>query len=207
MAFSLIPKDESYFKDFEEGIAAVRKITRSLVAGFSGPTLAIDLHASVKAAEVEIDQVTKRTLGRLDTSFVTPIEREDIHLLAINIDDVADSIEVATSRLNLYRVEAATDELREMARVLDEMVGCLEDGIRALRTLDTAGVRGAIARVDNLEEKHDNLYRSALRGLFDRRPEAYDLVRWKEIYDMVEDAADHCRHVGRTLAHILVRHS
>jgi len=207
MAFSLIPKDESYFKDFEEGIDAVRRVTKALVEGFAGPTVLPDMHATVKAIEVEIDQVTKRTLGRLDTSFVTPIEREDIHLLAVNIDDVADSIEVATSRLNLYRVESPNDELREMSRVLDEMVGCLQEAIRSLRTLDTPAIRNAIARVDALEEKHDTLYRSALRALFDRRPEAYDLVRWKEIYDTVEDAADHCRHVARTLNHILVRHS
>ena len=79
--------------------------------------------------------------------------------------------------------------------------------VQALRTLKPGAVRDATTKVDLLEEKVDQLFRDAQRALFKRHPEAYDLVRWKEVYDHLEEAADHGRHIARTVNHILVRHS
>jgi hypothetical protein len=207
MAFSLIPKDDQYFADFDQGIAMVRQISQVWLAAVRGGQLEPELASRVKVLETDLDQVTKRCLARLDSSFVTPIEREDIHLLAVNIDDVADILEAAANRIDIYGITAPTPELRELVEALDEMIALLVGAVGALRSLKPAAVRSAIARIDLLEEKVDRTYREALRVLFARHPEAYELVRWKEIYDLLERAADHGRHVARTLNHILVRHS
>jgi predicted phosphate transport protein (TIGR00153 family) len=207
MGFSLIPKNDKYFEDFDAAIAIVREITKVLRDGVEQERLPKDLWKRIKALEVKADGVVRQCLLRLDETFVTPIEREDIHLLITNIDDVADAISAAASRIDLYEVEEATEDMRAIARALDQMSEQLEIAVRALRTLKPANVREATGKVDVLEEKIDDLFREALRRLFKRRPEAFDLVRMKDILDNLEAAADHGRHVARSVNHILVRHS
>lgn len=207
MAFSLIPKDDRYFADFDRGIALVRAISQALLEGVRESRLDAQLAKKIKALETELDGITKSCLQRLDATFVTPIEREDIHLLAVRIDDVADMLEAAASRMDIYGIEEPTPALRLMVEKLDEMMGQLVHAVGSLRKLKPSEMRAATSRVDELEEKLDDVYRESLRNLFSRRPEAYDLVRWKEIYDLLERASDHGRRVARTLNHIVVRHS
>jgi uncharacterized protein Yka (UPF0111/DUF47 family) len=207
MGFSLIPKNDAYFEDFDAAIAIVREITRTLRDACELDAFPRDLWRRMKAMEVRADAVVKRVHVRLDESFVTPIEREDIHLLSVTIDDVADTTVAAASRLDVYAIEAPNDDMRAMVRTLDEMVEQLEVAVKSLRTLKPVTVREATAKVDVLEQKADDLYRDALRRLFARHPEAFELVRWKDVYESLEEASDHGRHVARTVNHILVRHS
>lgn len=207
MAFSLIPKNDKYFEDFDTAIAIVREITQALRAGVDQERLPKDLWRRIKALEVKADAVVRQVHVRLDESFVTPIEREDIHLLIVTIDDVADTIAAAVSRLDVYEIDTPTDDMRAIVRALDEMVEQLVIAVHALRTLKPINVREATGKVDVLEEKVDDIFREALRRLFQRHPEAFELVRWKDVYDNLEAAADHGRHVARTVNHILVRHS
>jgi uncharacterized protein Yka (UPF0111/DUF47 family) len=207
MPFSLIPKNDKYFEDFDRQMELVRVITSKLREATSGPRLPKDLWPGIKEVETKADSVVKAILSRLESSFVTPIEREDIHLLAVNIDDMADALEAAVSRLDVFEIEEPTVELRNIVNALDEMAEQLVLAVKALRTLKPGIVRDATTKVDLLEEKVDGLFRESQRALFKRRPEAYDLVRWKEVYDHLEEAADYGRHIARTVNHILVRHS
>jgi predicted phosphate transport protein (TIGR00153 family) len=207
MGFSLIPKNDKYFDDFDAAIGVVREVTQLLRAAVDGERLPKDLWRRIKVLEHKADEVVRRVHVRLDESFVTPIEREDIHLLIVTIDDVADTIAAAVSRLDVYEIEEPTEELRALVRALDEMVEQLVIAVHSLRTLEPVKVREATGKVDVLEEKIDDLFRDSLRKLFNRHPEAFELVRWKDVYDNLEAAADHGRHVARTVNHILVRHS
>ena len=207
MAFSLIPKNDKYFEDFDRHIAIVHEMSKMLRTAVEQPTIQASLWQPMKDLERKADSVVRDVLSRLESSFVTPIEREDIHLLAVSIDDMADTIEAATSRIDIFGVQEPTEPLRLIARALDDMVEQLVISVRALRTLRPGVVREATGKVDLLEEQIDELFRNVLRELFQRRPEAYELVRWKEIYDYLEAASDHGRHIARTVNHILVRHS
>lgn len=207
MAMNLIPKNDKYFEDFDRQMALVREMTSRLRKDVAGPTIPRDLRSAIKKLEVEADSVVKAVLSRLEDSFVTPIEREDIHLLTVNIDDMADAVEAATNLFDMFEIEEPTTELRAIANALDEMAEQLVVAVQALRTLKPGTVREATLKVDVLEERIDELFREAQRALFKRRPEAYDLVRWKEVYDHLEEASDHGRHIARTVNHILVRHS
>lgn len=207
MAFSLIPRNDKYFEDFDQAIGIVREMARLLRAGVEQPKIPADLWKKMKEEEARADKVVRLCLSRLDASFITPIEREDIHMLTVTIDDVADALEAASSRFDMFAIEEPTEELRKIVAAIDEMVEQLVIVVRELRTLQPAPIREATARVDVLEERVDDLFREAQRALFNRHPEAYDLVRWKEVYDHLELASDYGRKVARTVNHILVRHS
>lgn len=207
MAFSLIPKNDAYFEDFDTAIRLVRDISRILRDGVEQPRIPEDLWRRIRAVEEEADSVTSRCLSRLEDSFVTPIEREDIHLLAVTLDDVGDALEKAANRLDMFGIETPNEDLRALAAGIDEMVEQLVICIQALRTLKPAVVRDSVNQVNVLEERIDHIFRDAQRKLFARRPEAYDLVRWKEVYDYLEMASNEGKRVARTVNHILVRHS
>lgn len=207
MAFSLIPKNDAYFTDFEEAIVLARDMANTLAHATSQVTLPENLWTQLKTTEVKADEIVRRCLARMDQSFVTPIEREDIHLLIMSIDDVCDTLAAIGSRLDVYGIQQPTQEMRAIAQALVSMLEQLVVAVTALRTLKPVDVREAIARVAEIERRVDDLFREALRALFRRQPEAYELVRWHDIYDMLEATADHGRQVARVVGHILVRHS
>ena len=204
---ALIPRDDKYFEDFDRHIAIVQQMVKLLRGAVDGNTIPESLWGAVKELEHQADAVVRTILSRLERSFVTPIEREDIHLLAVTIDDMADSLEAACNRIGIFEIRAPTPDLRKIVAALDEMGDQLVIAVQALRTMKPSTVREATSKVDMLDERIDGLFRGALHDLFLRRPEAYDLVRWKEVYDILEGAADHGRHIARTVNHILVRHS
>lgn len=207
MGFSTLPRNVKFFEFFDRGVDLTRQMSKRLSAAVEGDAMPADLPAMMKALEKEADGVKHACLTLLETTFVTPFEREDIYRLAADIDDVADALEAVAARIDIYAVRAPTRELRAMARALDEMIGELVTAVAALRNLDPVEIQKATQRVDQLEERVDGMHRETLRGLFHGRADARDLVRWKEIYDLLEEAADHGRHVSRTVRHILVRHS
>lgn len=207
MKLNLVPKDDKYFEDFNQLVHVARRITQELVVAVQGDTIPPDVWARVKAMEKEADGIVRRVTSRLEASFVTPIEREDIHLLAVTIDDVADALTSMSGRFDTFDIRTPNDDLRTLVGALDEMLAHLVVAVERLRTLDFAAVHEATDLVDLLEEKVDELYRGACKRLFQRHPEAFDLVRWKEVYDLLEEAADHGRRVARTVNHIVVRHS
>jgi uncharacterized protein Yka (UPF0111/DUF47 family) len=204
---ALIPKNDKYFEDFDRHVAVVRKMTQTLKAAVEQPQIPQDLWPTMKALEHEADAIVRTVLSRLERSFITPIEREDIHLLAVTIDDMADALDAAANRMDIFDIREPTPDLRDIARALDEMGEELVIAIEALKTMKPGTVRDATGKVDLLEERIDGLFRSALKALFQRHPEAYDLVRWKEVYDLLEMAADHGRHIARAVNHIVVRHA
>ncbi len=207
MNFSLIPKNDAYFQDFDEAVTLVTRTVVAMKEGLAGPTIAPDLRARVREHEKAADVVVRRCTLRLNESFVTPIEREDILALITEIDDIADAVEGASSRFDIYGITEPTDALRRLVDVLEEICGALAVSVSALRTLEPTSIRESVAVVNGLEEKADEIYREALRALFARRPEAYDLLRWKEVYDCIENACDKGRMIARTIFHVLVRHS
>jgi uncharacterized protein Yka (UPF0111/DUF47 family) len=204
---ALIPRNDKYFEDFDRHVGIVQKMLKTLNAAVQQPKIPNDLWQQMKDLEHQADDVVRAVISRLEGSFVTPIEREDIHLLAVTIDDVADALDGAANRMDIFDIREPTQDLRLLVAALDEMGDQLVIAVTALRTMKPSIIRDATGKVDQLEEKIDSLFRSALKTLFQRRPEAYELVRWKEVYDILESAADHGRHIARTVNHIVVRHS
>jgi uncharacterized protein len=205
--FSLLPKNDVYFADFDEAAGLCREAVRILNAAVGKPTIPKETHGLVRAVETKTAAITDRVLQRLDESFITPIEREDIHRLITELDGVVDDLEGLASRLDIYDIHEPTAELRNLMHALDEMADRTVACIATLRLMDPKRVREEARRVGELEERCDDLYRNALRSLFAAHPKAWDLVRWKEVYDIVENVSDDLFRLVRTVGHIMVRHS
>lgn len=203
----LMPRNDSYFDDFDEAIARIVQIARIVEAGLATRPLDREAMKAVFELEHAADDITARCLARLDHSFVTPIEREDIHALITGIDDVADHFEGFVIALDVYDVEEVRAELPQMAVACRELCDALAEAVKLVRTLNPAQVRDATTRAKRAEDHIDDLHRGAIKTLFRERPEAHVLVAWKDIYDRLEETSDRGRDVALIVEHILVRHS
>jgi uncharacterized protein Yka (UPF0111/DUF47 family) len=206
MEFNLIPKNDAYFADFDEAVVIIKEMVSVFQKHMEGP-IPSNIHEIATAYEKKSDVVVRRCMERLNASFVTPIEREDILALMNEIDDVADALEGAASRLDMYGFTEVNDVVRAQLVVLERAMVSVGEAVRALRTLDAVVIHAKVAELNGLEKEADKVFRDGLRALFASRPDAVDLLRWKEIYEILEDAADACRAIGRTIYHVLVRHS
>jgi len=207
VGFNLMPKNDSYFDDFDEAVAFIVRIARAVEVGLSSSPIDMVGLQKVFELEAEADKVTSRCLSRLDASFVTPIEREDIQRLITGIDDVADHYEGFVTALDVYGITEPKPELVRMAAATRELCEALVQAVSSIRGLDPVVVRGATSQAKRLEDQVDGFHREALRTLFQARPDAYTLVAWKDLFDRLEDTSDKGREVALTVEHILVRHS
>lgn len=207
MGFSLMPKNDSYFDDFDQSIALIVEISRVVEAGLTQAPLDLATLQPVFDLEEQADQITARCLERLDSSFVTPIEREDIQRLITGIDDVADHYEGFVTALDVYGVTEIRPDLVGMATGCRQLCEALVKAVSLVRRLSPSDVRAATTEAKRQEDAIDDLHRGALKTLFRSRPDAHVLVSWKDLYDRLEETSDRGREVALTIEHILVRHS
>ena len=205
MRFRLIPADKSFFDLFEQSTQIAvegAKLYREMVERYEDPRASC--HAIVEL-EHRGDEITHDIIRRLNTSFVTPIDREDIHALAANIDDVVDFIEAAADTYILHKIEAPTEEARRQADILVRACESVAEGVKHLRRFK--GLDKYWIAVNSIENEGDRLYREAIARLFGGDYKAMDVLKWKEIYDVVEHAIDHCENVANLMEAIVLKHA
>jgi predicted phosphate transport protein (TIGR00153 family) len=147
-----------------------------------------ELGREVVICEQEGDRITHDIIQRLNQTFVTPFDREDIIALASGLDDIVDFIEEVADFLSLYRIEAPMDQAQEMARVLHESTRAIAQAIPRLRSLKD--IHHYTVEVNRLENEGDRMLRSALASLFERGIDPMMVIRWKDIFERLEDAID-----------------
>jgi predicted phosphate transport protein (TIGR00153 family) len=162
--------------------------------------------ADVKAAEHEGDRITRDLIRLLNTQYVTPFDREDIFALATAIDDVVDHIEEATDLLELYGVESPTRQAIEQVRILSAAVGHLSAALGALK--GQRGVQDELIKLKELEDEGDRVVRDAIADLFrDERIDPLTVIRWKDIFEALEDALDACETAANVVGNIVVKNA
>ncbi|MFA5139097.1 MAG: DUF47 family protein [Elusimicrobiota bacterium] len=207
MSFSLLPKEEKFFELFEIQAAhneEAARIFRELIKAWDLESPAFD---KLRDLEHEADITTHEVIDKLNRTFVTPFDREDIHLLASELDTIIDLIQSASSRMQLYRCSPPGEDLLAMADTLYQAagnvrkaVGCLKDmGESHRRILDYC------IEVNRLENTGDHQRDVALGKLFQGNPDPIDVIKWKEIYENAETAIDKCEDVANVLEGILVK--
>jgi predicted phosphate transport protein (TIGR00153 family) len=202
--FNLIPREVRFFDLFEqqaEHIARAAVLLQELVQNFG------DVRAkaqAIKEVEHQGDLVTHEIVRRLNTTFITPIDREDIHELATRLDDVLDYIEAAAERLLVYRIKEPTSACRAMAEVIVKIVAPMDRTIRCLRTMDP-GFHDHAVEVNRLENTADQLLRDSLAELFDREADPIEVIKWKEIYETMEIVTDRCEDVANVIEGIILK--
>ena len=201
--FSLFPKDEDFFGLFRKQAAIVRQGCDQLQEMARAFDRIEERAAELKRVEHEGDLVTHEIFGRLNRTFITPIEREDIHGLASGLDDVLDSAEAIASRLVLFNIQRITPEALKLTDILKQCGVQLEQAVDHLK--DFQNLSGFTIELHRLENEADALSREAVADLFSGRHETLDVLRWKELYGRMEAATDQCEDVANVIEAIVIK--
>lgn len=206
MAFSLIPKEEKFFALFEQQAQHLCEAART----FKDLTSHWDLDSphfdKITDIEHEADITTHEIIDKLNRTFVTPFDREDIHTLASKMDDVVDLIQSITNRMRLYRLGHSSEALANMADILWQATETLKKAVMGLKDLSKSRrLLDYCIEVNRLENTGDRTLENALSKLFADTKDPIEVIKWKEIYEVTETAIDKCEDVANALEGIVVK--
>jgi uncharacterized protein len=199
------PKDREFFDLFEEATANVVRgadLLDQMLAHF--PNRA-ELARDIVICEQEGDRITHDIHQRLNSTFVTPIDREDILELASALDDIIDLIDEVSDYLGLYKIEAPMEQAQRLAHILVQATREIAQAMPRLRSFQD--LSHFTVEVNRLENDGDRTSRDAIASLFDDGIDPMVVIRWKDIFERLEEAIDACEHVANTLAGIVIKNS
>ena len=205
----LVPKDTKFFPLFEQASSNLIEIATNLHEAVNLPLKEREvLFQKIDALEQKGEDITRQTNLELSRNFITPFDREDIHSLIISIDNVADNLHGAASRMRLYQVDKITKSIRKLTEINLEACQNIDVAVRELRDLKKMkNITDAIVRINKLENKSDNVYDKAVLDLFENETDAKNIIKYKEVLSVLETAADKCKSVASVLESISVKHS
>jgi uncharacterized protein len=199
------PREREFFDLFEESGQNIVRAAALLERMLETWPDERELAREVRDCEHEGDRITHDIIQRLNQTFVTPIDREDIYALASALDDIVDFIEEVADFLGLYRVEAPMDQASTMARILHESCRQVAGAIPRLRTF--RDINHYTVEVNRLENEGDRAAREALASLFERGIDPMLVIRWKDIFERLEEAIDSTEHVANILEGIVIKNT
>jgi predicted phosphate transport protein (TIGR00153 family) len=197
------PKEREFFALFEEAGANIARAAELLERMLDGWPDHGELARDVVVCEQEGDRITHDIIQRLNQTFVTPFDREDIYALASSLDDIVDFIEEVADFLGLYRIEAPMEQAQEQARILHSATRAIADGIPRLRSF--RDLHYCTVEVNRLENEGDRVVREALASLFERGIDPMLVIRWKDIFERLEDAIDATEKTANILEGIVIK--
>ena len=205
--FNLLPKDTVFYDLFEniaDRVVASATHLHKLTAEFPRIDAAIQM---IRNEEHEADNLAHAALDRLDRTFITPFDREDIHTLATSLDDVLDNMEETANRFAMFRIDKPTPEAVSLAEIIQDCCLRLEHAIRALRTMKNAQlVQNHLKEIGRLENKADKIYRDTESKLFANPPaDILQLIKWRELYSLLEATVDACKNVSQVISEIVIK--
>ena len=205
MTFRLLPKEERFYDDF---VALAEQIRHgaSILEEMLAPEQPLwDKADEIKEVEHKCDFLTHEIIQRLHRTFVTPLDREDIHSLARSLDDVMDAIDACAAIVRLYQIKVVRADTRELTRII---VASSEQLVKALKALERRkGVAEPAVEINRLENEADRVHQLAVRRLFEEEHDPIQVIKWKEILDFLEDATDRCEDVANVLEGVVVKHA
>lgn len=204
MRFSFIPKEERFFEEFVSLAEQIRSGARLLQQMLAGPAPDLTQVAAIKEIEHACDRSTREIIARLNRTFVTPLDREDIHALASKLDDVMDAIDAAASVMRIYKITHVRSGARRLAEIIVIAMDRLTEAVAALD--QRKGVLELAARVTQLESEADRAHQDAIAELFEQEQDPIVIIKWKEILDFLEAANDRCEDVANLLEGVIVKH-
>ena len=205
MAFRLIPREERFYDDF---VALAEQIRRGaeLLESMLVPDRPIwDKADEIKEVEHKCDFLTHEIIQRLHRTFVTPLDREDIHALARSLDDVMDAIDDSAAIVRLYQIEHVREDARLLARIIKASTDQVVIALKALERRQ--GVAEPAVEINRLENEADRAHQVAVRRLFEEERDPVAIIKWKEILDFLEQATDRCEDVANVLEGVVVKHA
>ena len=204
----LLPKDMHFFDLFEDAsvnMVEAAKLLVDLLEHFEG----VEAKArSIKDVEHRADTVTHEIMNELRKTFIPPLDREDVAALAESLDDVVDYIEDAAARMVLYKVTEPTSTAQELARIILRVAEEIQRTLPLLRNReDMKRVLRATVEINRMENEADDVARQGLMQLFDQPTDVLHVIKWREIYEVLEGATDRAEDVANVLEGVVLKHS
>lgn len=201
----LMPHDGDFFDLFRkqaENIVAGADAFVSMLEHYTGVPEQVQ---SIKAIEHNGDEITHQIFRKLNQTFITPFDREDIHELCSTMDDVIDLIDAAASRFVLYRVDAVRPGTAELVKVLAAATLELKAAVHAVQSPDKA--LHHVIEVNRLENESDRICRTLIARLFEEETNPVQIIKWKEIFEVIETAVDRCEDVSNVVESVILKNA
>ena len=203
---SLLPKEEQYFDLFSQMTKFISDAARALSEMLKDGNGDYNEHLRrIKAIEHECDDLTHSISTRLNKSFITPFDREDIYMLSGALDDIVDLIDDAARAMVMYDVQESTPHARNFAGVIERMAVELDDVVSMLSK--PSGLTQRLVELHRLENEGDEIYYKAIADLFRSSPDPLNVIKWKDIYEKLEAAVDRCENVANIIESVIIKHT
>ena len=203
MLKALIPKEEKYFDDFREMISHIQQMAKYTEQLFAEEIIDKNIYLNIKPLELRCDEISNRIVKRLNKTFITPFDREDIFLLTKRLDDISDMLLGAASRIETFNITKKISYADKLASIIQKQTQ--ELGV-AIQDLKARRINEAKA-VKDLESEADQVYRSAMQELFAKEQDAIELIKKKEILDLLERTSDKCQTVANVMLSIFIKNA
>lgn len=202
---NFLPRDEKYFERFTDMARRIHESARILNTFFGGEAPVATVADQIKRLEHECDEISHEILRGIDRTFITPIDREDIHQLAVRLDDVIDLIDGTVRRLSLFKISEPTPVSRPLSQTIVQITAEMVDAVSALRS--KKGVVEHCIRMKQLENQGDVAYHEAVASLFAGKTDPIEVIKWKDIYENMEGCIDQAEAVAHVLESVVLKHS
>ena len=205
-----VPKDKKFFPLFEQATTNLVLMAETLHEAVNAPKGEREAFIKrIEELESNLEEITHKTNLELSRNFITPFDREDIHALIKAIDDVADYMHGAASRMRTYQVEKITKSIRKLTEINLEACQLIKKAItQDLQNMNNLeGIAEACKRINKLESKADNVFDKAVADIFENETDAKNIIKYKEVLSALETASDKCKGVSNVLEVIAVKHS
>jgi len=204
----LFPKEENFFELFEELADKIEEGGKLFLDMAESRDYSDVRVAKLKDIEHEADGITHKTYEKMHKTFLTPIDREDIYALVNKMDSVMDVIEATAVRIHLYKVKNPSDEIIKQAQILNDAIGKIKNIVHALRDMKNPDkILAGCVEINTLENAGDVTIRSIMAKLFEQETDAIELIKWKDIYQLLEEAIDVCEDVSNIVEGIVLKHA
>ncbi len=202
------PRDKKFFVLFEQGAENAVKIAqqlRDMVCVWGNVKERV---AMIAVSEQQGDAITHQFMAQLHRTFITPFDREDIAHLAQSLDNITDSIHAAADAMLLYKVDHPTTRAKELADIVVQTTSEVQKAVSEIKgRIEREQILGHCVEVNRLENLGDEVYRAAMAELFSETTDVVHLIKWREIYDHMEDALDSCEDVANVIEGVAMKYA
>ena len=203
----LIPREEKFFDLFDKLAEKIEEGGECFLDMVEHYEYSKPKIAKLKVLEHEADVITRKTYEQMHTTFLTPIDREDIYDLVNKMDSILDMIEASAARMYLYNVKKPAREIIDQAKILNKAIKKVKVIVHALRDMKNAKtIIDDCVEIHTLENEGDIVLRMTMSRLFEHEKDPVELIKWKEIFERIEEAIDICEDVSNTVEGIVLKH-
>ncbi|WP_396138618.1 DUF47 domain-containing protein [Flavobacterium sp.] len=203
-----VPKDKKFFPLFEQASANLILLAETLHEAVNAPKdEREDYFKKIDELEANIEEITYNTNIELSKNFITPFDREDIHSLIKSMEDVADYMQGASSRIRLYQVDKITKSIRKLTEINLEACQLIGISIIELKKMNHKIIKETCIKINKLESKADVVFDKAVADIFENENDAKNIIKYKEVLSALESASDKCKNVSNIMEQISVKHS